>query len=94
MIGSVGPNVSSVMHSIEWSTSSSTVGSQKRPAPSRALPPTATVAPFSTASSTWDFTISDCLANVTAPTSTLPGSVGTPWRSADTFSVTSPTNSS
>ena len=27
MIGSVGPNVSSVMHSIEWSTSTSTVGS-------------------------------------------------------------------
>jgi hypothetical protein len=27
MIGSVGPNVSSVMHAIEWSTSTSTVGS-------------------------------------------------------------------
>ena len=26
MIGSVGPKVSSVMHSIEWSTSTSTVG--------------------------------------------------------------------
>jgi hypothetical protein len=27
MIGTVGPNVSSVMHVIEWSTSTSTVGS-------------------------------------------------------------------
>ena len=27
MIGTVGPNVSSVMHAIEWSTSTSTVGS-------------------------------------------------------------------
>ena len=33
MIGSVGPNVSSVMIFIEWSTSTSTVGSKKRPAP-------------------------------------------------------------
>ena len=33
MIGSVGPKVSSVMHFIVWSTSTSTVGSKKRPAP-------------------------------------------------------------
>ena len=31
MIGSVGPNVSSVIAFIEWSTSASTVGSKKRP---------------------------------------------------------------
>ena len=36
--GSVGPNVSSVMHAIEWSTSASTVGSKNVPVPV-GLPP-------------------------------------------------------
>ena len=39
MTGSVGPKVSSVMAVIEWSTSASTVGSKKRPSPSRAFRP-------------------------------------------------------
>ena len=47
MIGSVGPKVSSVMHFIEWSTSTSTVGSKKRPAPCTAWPPASMRAPFS-----------------------------------------------
>ena len=36
MIGSVGPNVSSVMIAIVWSTSVSTVGSKNWPGPSAA----------------------------------------------------------
>ena len=42
MIGRVGPNVSSVMHFIVWSTSTSTVGSKKRPGPLPAWPPVST----------------------------------------------------
>ena len=53
MIGSVGPKVSSVMHFIVWSTSTSTVGSKKRPRPGVWLPPASTRAPFWTASATW-----------------------------------------
>ena len=95
MIGSVGPKVSSVMQAIEWSTSTSTVGSKKRPrAPVFACPPVSTVAPASRASSTWRSTMSSCGGNVIAPTSTLPGPPGAPWRSALTFSVTLATNSS
>src|ERR1700754_5246770 len=39
MIGSVGPNVSSVMQAIEWSTSTSTVGGEKMPRPLGRAPP-------------------------------------------------------
>ena len=54
MIGSVGPKVSSVMIFIEWSTSTSTVGSKKRPrARCTSWPPVSTRAPFCTASATW-----------------------------------------
>ena len=94
MIGSVGPKVSSVMIFIEWSTSTRTVGSQKRPWPSRRLPPVSTFAPLSTASLTWSSMISAWFSNVTAPMSTTPASPGSPWRSARVFSTTLPTNSS
>ena len=93
MIGSVGPNVSSVMAAIEWSTSASTVGSKKRP-PSRARPPVVIRAPASRACSTWRLTMSSCGGNVIAPTSTLAGPAGTPWRSARTRSLTASTKRS
>ena len=64
------------MHSIEWSTSASTVGSKKRPGPSPALPPVITRAPFSTASSTWLEITSICGGKVIAPMSTVPGAGG------------------
>ena len=83
MIGSVGPKVSSVMHSIVWSTSTSTVGSKKSPgALARGGRRRAPCAPLATASSTWSSTMSICGGNVIAPTSTVPGPAGRPWRSA------------
>ena len=94
MIGSVGPNVSSRMIFIEWSTSTSTVGSKKRPSPSRRWPPTRTLAPLATASRTCSSTISICGGNVTAPTSTEAMPAGAPWRSLRTLSDTFCTNSS
>ena len=94
MIGSVGPNVSSVMIFIEWSTSTRTVGSKKRPWPSRRLPPVRTFAPLSSASFTWSSMISAWFSNVTAPMSTVAISPGAPWRSFCVFSTTLLTNSS
>ena len=94
MIGSVGPKVSSRMHAIEWSTSTSTVGSKKWPSASCRPPPATTRAPLSTASLTCASTMSACGGLMTAPRSTLPGPRGAPWRSARTLSDTSATNSS
>ena len=87
--GRVGPNVSSDMHRIEWSTSARTVGSKKRPSSTSTLwPPVTTLAPLATASSTWAWIRSICGGKMIAPTSTEPGSPGAPCRSALTFSVT------
>src|SRR4029078_7096339 len=52
MIGSVGPNVSSVMHAIEWLTSTNTVGGEKLPGPLGPWPPVSTFAPLALASAT------------------------------------------
>ena len=78
MIGTVGPNVSSVIAVIEWSTSASTVGSKKRPAPSRTWPPAVMRAPAARACSTWVAMVSSCGPKVIAPTSTLAGPFGGP----------------
>ena len=94
MIGTVGPNVSSVIAVIEWSTSASTVGSKKRPAPSRTWPPAVMRAPAARAWSTWVAMVSSCGPKVMAPTSTLAGPCGGPTRSAFTRSVTASTNRS
>src|SRR5258707_9856022 len=72
MTGRIGPNVSSVISFIVWSTSTTTVGSKKRPGPAPRLPPTSTFAPFSTASLMCSSIRFACGANVTAPTSTAP----------------------
>ena len=92
MIGSVGPNVSSVMISIVWSTSVRTVGSKKRPGPSPVLPPVTTCAPLSTASRMWCSMISTWGAKVTAPSSTDAAPPGFPWRSWRVLSTTFWTN--
>ena len=95
MIGSVGPNVSSCMIRIEWSTSTSTVGSNQCPGSGPRCPPTSARAPLARASLTCASTVSTCGGNVIAPTSTVPGPPsGRPLRSARTLSVTSSTNSS
>ena len=93
--GSVGPKVSSTMQRIEWSTSVSTVGSiEAARARRRGSPPVTTFAPLSTASATCASISSICGGKMIAPTSTVPGSPGGPWRSASTFSVSRSTNSS
>ena len=72
MTGSTGPKVSSVMMSIVWSTSTSTVGSNHRPSRSTRRPPTTTLAPLATASARWRSTSSTWGANVIEPMSPPP----------------------
>src|SRR3954467_2953767 len=79
MTGRIGPKVSSCISFMSCVTSTTTVGSKKRPGPWARLPPTSTFAPLSTASFMWSSMMSICGSNVTAPISTAPASPGTPW---------------
>ena len=72
MMGITGPKVSSTMMSIEWSTSTSTVGSNHSPGSSLRRPPVSTLAPLPTASAMWRSTMSSCAGNVIDPMSPRP----------------------
>ena len=63
----IGPKLSSRITAIEWSTSTSTVGSNQLPARLDALPPTDEVAPLATASATCASSTASCGARVIGP---------------------------